>query len=73
MADTFDSIRIVTQDGADEVVLTDVPRAQKLSNFKSRVAVALTTAQRRYINPADLDLFVFGEAMDDGGKAAAPC
>ena len=67
MAETFDSIRIVTQDGSHELAVTEVPRAQRLENFKSRVALELTRTERRYISPGDLELFVFGEGMEDKG------
>jgi hypothetical protein len=40
---------------------------QKFENFKSRVAVELGRSERKYVNPGDLDLFVFSEKMEDGG------
>jgi hypothetical protein len=67
MADTFASIRIVTQDGSHELDIKDVPRVQRFENFKSRVAVELGRSERKYVNPGDLDLFVFSEKMEDGG------
>ena len=69
MADTFGSIKIVTQDGNHEIDVKDVPRAQRFENFKSRVAVELSQSERKYISPADLDLFVFSEKMEDKGTS----
>ncbi len=69
MAETFGSIKVVTQDGNHELDVKDVPRAQRLENFKSRVAVELGQSERKYINPADLDLFVFSEKMEDKGTS----
>ncbi|OCT45302.1 hypothetical protein CLCR_06167 [Cladophialophora carrionii] len=71
MADTFGSIRIVTQDGSHELEIKDVPRAQRFENFKSRVAVELGRAEKRYVNPGDLDLFVFSEKMEDKDRTLA--
>ena len=67
MAENFESIKVVTQDGAHELDVRNVPRVQRLELFKSRVAVELSQSERKYINPADLDLFVFSEKMEDGG------
>ena len=69
MTETFGSIKVVTQDGSHELDVRDVPRAQRLELFKSRVAVQLSQSERKYINPADLDLFVFSEKMEDGGTS----
>ena len=73
MAEIFGSIKVVTQDGAHEIDIPDVPRFQRLENFKSRVAVELTRLERKYINPGDLDLFVFGEGMEDKGTSMLFC
>lgn len=69
MAETFGSIKVVTQDGNHELDIKDVPRAQKFQNFKSRVAMELARSERKYINPADLDLFVFSEKMEEEGMS----
>ncbi|KAJ9602750.1 hypothetical protein H2200_012530 [Cladophialophora chaetospira] len=71
MAETFDSIKVVNQDGTHELDVRNVPRVQRLELFKSRVAVELSQAERKYVNPADLDLFVFSEKMEDGDRTLA--
>ncbi|QDS71235.1 hypothetical protein FKW77_010465 [Venturia effusa] len=68
MDDVYNSLTIATLDGQQSVELSGVSQAMSLARFKTLVAIRIGKLERRYVNPTDLELMVFGEIMTEGGR-----
>jgi hypothetical protein len=67
MDDVYNSLKVTSIDGQQCVEFSGLSQSMSLTRFKSLVAIRIQKLERRYVNPADLELMAFGEIMTEGG------
>lgn len=68
MDDVYNNLVVASIDGQQCVEFSGLSRDMSLTRFKSLVAMRIQKLERKYVNPADLELMAFGEMMTEGGQ-----